>query len=149
VPEVTAFCVDLVASRRAGRLFAAARLLTGAALVATIWASVRLPTMPRLLAALAAIGASALAFRPRQAAARTLAVGADGAIRSGPGESAETAAVRYAGRHFICLETAGGLIGVWPDSLSPDHWRRLSVACRWQHRPPADGTQASSGLRTK
>ena len=150
MPEAVAFGIDLPASRRAGRLRAAARVLTLVAAVACGTAALLAPSPMRVAAALASIGAFALACLPAsRAAARRLAVDAEGAIRAGNGDADEPAAVRYCSRHLVCLGTSGGLIAVWPDSMSATHWRRLLVACRWQRRPSGDGGQAASELRTK
>ena len=150
MPEATAFSIDLPASRRAGRLRAAARLLTLAAAVACGLAALLAPSTFRIGAALASVVAVVLAFLPGPAAAaRRLAVDADGTIRAGADRADLPAVVRYFGRHLVCLETAGRLLAVWPDSMTRADWRRLMVACRWQRRLPADGRQTPSGLRTK
>jgi len=150
VPEANAFGVDLPASRRAGRLRAAARALTLVAAVACGTAALLAPSPMRIAAALVSIGAFVLASLPRgRAAVRRLAVDADGTIRTGSGDAVEPALVRYCGRHLVCLGTPGGLVAVWPDSMSATHWRRLLVACRWRRLPPGDGGQAASELRTK
>jgi hypothetical protein len=150
VPEATAFGVDLPASRRAGRLRAAARVLTLVAAGACGTAALLAPSPMRVAAALASIGAFVLASWPAsRAAARRLAVDADGTIRTGIAAADEPAVVRYCGRHLVCLGTPGGLVAVWPDSMSAANWRRLLVACRWRRRTPGDGGQAASELRTK
>jgi hypothetical protein len=150
VPEATAFRVDLPASRTARRIRAAARWLTLAVAVACGLAALLAPSSPRIGAALASIGAVVLSFvGGRRAIARRLAVDAEGQISAGGDGAEQPTAVRYCGRHLVCLQTPGGLLAVWPDSMSPSHWRRLLVACRWQRGRPADGRQAPSGLRTK
>ena len=151
MPEAIAFGVDLPASRRAGRLRAAARVLTLVAAGACGTAALLAPSPMRVAAALASIGAFALASLPGSAAAaRRLAVDADGTISTGSGDADEPAVVRYCSRHLVCLGTSGGgLVAVWPDSMSATHWRRLLVACRWRRRPRGDGGQAAAELRTK
>lgn len=150
MPEAAAFRVDLLTSRRARRVLALARTLTAGAVVAGLWALLLAPSAPRALAAGLSIAVLALALRPAgPAAARRLAVDADGTIRAGTGDADEAAVVRYSGRHFVCLEAGGRLLAVWPDALGPAHWRRLQVACRWQRPLPGAGTPGSSGLRTK
>jgi hypothetical protein len=127
-----------------------ARLLTVAAGAACVLAVVLAPSALRLAATLASIGVLALAFRPGRASApRQLAVDASGTVRIRAGDSEQAAAVRYVGRHLVCLTTPGGLLAVWPDSMPSADWRRLLVACRWQRRQPGDGTEPPSGLRTK
>jgi hypothetical protein len=148
VPEASSFRVDLPASRRAGQLRAAARLVTVAAAAACAVAALLAPSAARIVAALAAGGATLLTFAPgRSTAGRTLAVDADGRI--GVDGAEQAAVVRYCGRHLVCLGTSGGLLAIWPDSMSRANWRRLLVACRWQSRPPGHGRQMPSGLRTK
>ena len=151
MPEAASFRVDLPASRRAGQLRAAARLVTVAAAVACAVAALLAPSAPRIVAALASVGATLLAFVPiRSTAARTLAVDADGRIGvDGDGAGQEAAVVRYCGRHLVCLGTSAGLLAVWPDSMSRANWRRLLVACRWQSRQPVHDRRIPSGLRTK
>jgi hypothetical protein len=150
VPEAIAFRVELLASRRAGGLRTAARLLTLAAAAACALAALLAPSPLRIAATLASVGAVVVAFCPgRAATARRLAIDADGAISAGGDGADGPAAVRYFGRHLVCLETPRGLLAVLPDAMSPSDWRRLLVACRWQHRPSRDGREALSGLRTK
>ena len=150
MPEATAFGVDLPASRRAGRLRAAAWVLTLVAAAACGTAALLAPSPMRVAVALACIGAFVLASLPgARAAARRLAVDADGTIHTGSGDADQPAVVRYCGRHLVCLGTPGGLVAVWPDSMSATHWRRLLVACRWRRRPPGDGGRAAAELRTK
>jgi hypothetical protein len=150
VPEAASFRVDLLASRRAGRLRAVARLLTVAAVVTCGLAALLAPSALRVGAMLASLGVLLFAFRPgRAAAGGRLTVEADGTVRAGIADADDVAVVRYCARHLVCLQTTGGLLAVWPDSLSHTQWRRLLVACRWQHRRSADGRQTLSGLRTK
>jgi len=150
VPENLGFRVDLQASRRAGRVRAFARLLTLAAAVACGAATALAPSPARIAAALAAGGAAAFAFGPRRfARVRRLAVDGAGAVSMAAGDADHPAVIRYFGRHLVCLETPGGLHAVWADSMSPSHWRRLLVACRWQRRQPDAGAGLPAGPRTK
>jgi len=95
------------------------------------------PSSPRIGAALASIGAVVLSF-----------VGGRGRPRAGlpstpRGRSAPEAMARAAdGRSIlrpalVCLQTPGGLLAVWPDSMSPSHWRRLL----WRAAGSAAGRQ--------
>ena len=140
--------VELAASHRARRLRAAARMLTVAAAVACALAALLAPSPLRVAATLASIAAAALSFRPgRGAAVRQLSIRGDGSVSAGDGD--RPTAVRYCGRHLVCLQTPDRLIAVWPDAMSATDWRRLLVACRWQRRPGVDGRATASGLRTK
>lgn len=132
--------VDLIASPRAGRVGAAARLLTAGAACACAAALLLAPSPLRAAATAASAAALALAVCPRRAsAARQLVIGRDGAIRACSDDAVEAATVRYFGPRFVCLQTKRGALAVWPDSMAAADWRRLLVACRW-HRPPgADG----------
>jgi hypothetical protein len=150
VPEAATFRVDLHGSRRAGVCRAAARLVTTLAAAACVLAVALAPSPLRLGAALASVGALLLALLAGRApAARRLLIGADGTISVHTGGEDRPAAVRYAGRHLICLATADRLLAVWPDSVSATDWRRLLVACRWQRRPSGAFEAFRSGLRTK
>lgn len=150
MPEAATFRVELRRSRRAGVCRTAARLATAAATAACLVAVALAPSPMRLGAALASAGALLLALLAGRApAARRLAIGADGTISVHADGEERPAAVRYAGRHLVCLATANRLLAVWPDSVSATDWRRLLVACRWQRRPPGALEAFRSGLRTK
>jgi len=151
VPESAAIRVDLLASRLACRIRAVGRLLTLATAAACGTAALLEPSPAAIAAAAAALGALAVSFASGRgsAAGWRIEVDADGTFRAGNGAADRPAAVRYFGRHFVCLGTADGLLAVWPDSMSRTDWRRLVVACRWQRPPSGDGGQVASGLRTK
>jgi len=150
VPEAAAFRVELLASRRAAHVRAAARWLTAAAAAACVLAFVLAPSLLRGAAAAASAAALLLVLRPARAPTpKRLAVDGDGTIRVGAGADDQLAAVRYVSRHLVCLATPLETLAVWPDSVSSTHWRRLLVACRWQRRRAGDGTEPPSGLRTK
>ncbi len=148
MPDAADFRIDLLASQRAGSVRAAARLLTAAAAFACAAALLLAPSPLRAAATLASV--AALAFCPGRApSARQLVIGIDGAIRAGGDDEVETAAVRYFGPRFVCLQTPRGALAVWPDSMTATGWRRLLVACRWQRPPEPIGAVAAAGSRTK
>ena len=150
MPEVAAFRADLLASRRAGRVRAMAQALTAAAAAACMLALLLAPSPLRLAATLGSVGVLVLAFCPgRRSVSRQLAVGSDGAIRACSGDADEAAGVRYFSPHFVCLRAPRGPLLVWPDSLAATDWRRLLVACRWQHRREGEDSGAQRGPRTK
>jgi hypothetical protein len=143
VPEAASFRFELRPSRGESAARAFALALTAAAAAACLAAAFLDPSPLRLAAAVLACAAVVLALCPgRNRSARHIRLDSEATLAVVSGETEQAAEVAYYSPHYLCLDAGGRRVRVFADAVAPQAWRRLLVACRWTHRPAADGAAA-------
>lgn len=143
--EARGFECRPTASGRQRRARQLAVTLTALACAATLLALTLAPDWLRAGAAACSVFALTLAVCPgRKRALPTILVDGEGRLFARRGDDLLPLAVRYCGARFVSLQSREGVLAIWPDSLAPDRWRRLLVACRWPRRSAAARSDADA-----